>query len=423
MQKQNITALISIEQAAEKLGVTLEVVNDLISCGDLQAFGSRKQYIKSMDIDKFNHSNMKNEQRDSQTCNMLFKDYFHQYLQSLDGSVRSRTFANKVQLASHLFDGLGHYKMSEINKKVLKAFIFGFTKKTYKRGQKGTSINYYSQSVIDKVYRLLAAAIREAADPEGENLLSANYMDGIPIPRSNRYKLDKDYALKPVEIHHILKAVKSNPKIYLWVYIMLNTGVRPSEPLALEFSDFCATKRTVEISKTISYETFLDPITLKQTKSRRPIIKNLKNHNPSKGVNYQIRTQKVSRSLLKIVHEWQDYVNSNKNLLEQRKLNNTQNFIFTGEKGQLLIYDNYKKTYDKLLTRAGLDYREYNPYRYRHNYCICCLRQGIDIKTVQMLLGDNTATMVLKVYANMNRDDVLKGSSVISKYMDKVISG
>ena len=98
----------------------------------------------------------------SSSKDMLFREYFIKYLKSLDGGVRSRTYSSTINTATHIINGLGNYKMSELNKSVLKEFINGFTKKMYIRGKSGKP-QYYSQSMIDKIYNLLHAAIKEAS--------------------------------------------------------------------------------------------------------------------------------------------------------------------------------------------------------------------------------------------------------------------
>lgn len=50
-----------------------------------------------------------------------------------------------------------------------------------------------------------------------------------------------------------------------------------------------------------------------------------------------------------------------------------------------------------------------------------CLRKKYDIKTVQLMLGDNTPYMVLRAYANMDKSDIIKGSKDFSEYIDKIL--
>lgn len=51
----------------------------------------------------------------------------------------------------------------------------------------------------------------------------------------------------------------------------------------------------------------------------------------------------------------------------------------------------------------------------------CRFRSGINIKAAQLILGNNTPDMVMKVYANLDKSDVLKGSQSFADSMDLML--
>lgn len=347
---------------------------------------------------------------------ILFKDFFVKYLRSLDGSNRSRTFASMVNTSVHIIEGLGDYKMSQINKTVLKEFINGFAKKTYVKGN--SEPQYYSQSQIDKVYNLLRAAIKEASDPDGDKLLRADFMANIKKPRSNRCKAPDIQALTDDEINMLSNVVSEMKMISVWMHLMLYTGVRPSEALALKFSDINYEEKTVDIMRTLSQEEFLDVTTLSRVKPRQPIITTLKNEREGQRVNLQRRTLKVGNKILNILKEWESTIKNNSSLMELKKKNGTEDYLFCGPRGQLWLYDDYKQVYERLLKKHGISASEYNPYRFRHNCCTRLFRLNVNIKAVQLIMGDNTSDMVMRVYANLDKSDVLKGSKAFADSLD-----
>lgn len=351
---------------------------------------------------------------------MLFQDYFMNYLKSLDGATRSRTYSGLVYLAPHILNGLGHYKMSQINKTVLKEFINGFTKKTYFKGNHSDIPQYYSQSTIDKVYHLLHGAIKEASDPDGDQLLHTDFMANIKKPRSNKCKAPEPQALTDAEMVLLTEIVNENKMIRVWVHLMLYTCVRPSEPLALKFSDINYEQKTISIQRTLSHEEYSDVITLSRAKPRKAAITNLKNERGGK-INFQRRTLKVGDKILNILKDWEITVKNDKKLMQLKRENGTEEYLFCGTRGQFWLYDDYQQVYERLLKRHGLSAVEYNPYRFRHNGCTRLLRLKIDLKTVQLIMGDNTSDMILKVYANLNKDDVLKGSQDYADSIDMAL--
>lgn len=361
------------------------------------------------------------------SSDMLFRDYFLGYLKSLDGGIRSRSFSSVVNTATHIIAGLGDYKMSELNKRILKEFINGFAKQTYIHG-KNAAPKYYSQSQIDKVYDLLHAAIKEAADEDGERLIRTDFMANIKKPRSNQLRPPEPRALRDEEIMMISRIVRENRMICLWIHLLLYTGVRPSEPLALKFTDVDYNKGTIRIERTLSKEEFPDVDTLKaKSKTCVPIITTLKNEQGGK-VNLQRRTLKVGNIILRMLKLWEIYVTTNPELMKMKREHGTEEYIFCGPSGQLWIYDYYQQIYERLLKKHGLSISDYYPYRFRHNCCTRLFRLGVDIKTVQLIMGDNTPDMVMRVYANLEKSDVLRGSqhysdSLSSVLLDNMYSG
>ncbi|WP_411677177.1 tyrosine-type recombinase/integrase [Caproicibacter sp.] len=354
----------------------------------------------------------------SPLSDILFKEYFIRYLKGLDGGTRSRSFYSTITIASHIIEGLGDYRMSEINKTVLKEFINGFTKKTY---TKGTKTDFYSQSTIDKTYQLLRGAIREASSEDGGKLLRIDFMANIKKPRSNKQSPLEPKALTNEEIQMISEIVRENKMMNVWVHLMIYTGVRPSEPLALQFGDIDYENRTVDIVRTLSQEEHIDPVTGKRTRPSTPIITDLKNARPGQRVNLQKRTLKVGNKILDILKDWESYVFNNPVLMKMKREHGTEDYLFCGTHGQFWLYDDYKQVYERLLKKQGLSISEYNPYRFRHNCCTRLLRMGINLKAVQLIMGDNTADMVMRVYANLDKTDVLKGSESFAKSIDTTL--
>lgn len=342
---------------------------------------------------------------------MLFADYFKDFLETLNDG--SRTFGSKMDIAPHIIRGLGSYRMYEINKAVIRKFLNDFSSKTY-----GKKLQYYSQSTINKIFDLLHSVIIEASDEEGDRILRTDFMAKLEKPRSKKHSSEKEHVFTDAEIKAVMKALKSAPMVLCWIHLLADTGIRPSEALALKFSDINYTNSTISIFRTISRVADYDVKNQIRTSRYRVIIKDLKNETNRHKKNYQRRTLKVSASTLDVLCKWQEDVKGNSNLMELKVANNTEEYLFCGTKGKFWQYDDYKQLYERTLDKNELNGRKMNPYRYRHTVCTDLLRQGVDIKTVQLILGDNTPDMVLRVYANMNKEDVLKGSQVRADRMD-----
>ena len=360
--------------------------------------------------------------KDPSGSNMLFKDFLIDYLKSIDGETRSRSYSMTLAMAIHIIDGIGDLRMDEINKAVLRKFINNFAKKKYLKSPKSSRYEYYSQSEINKVYNLLHKAIKEAANEDGGKLLPIDYMANIKKPRTRQIQKSEPKAFTDKELSQLLEIVSENEMIRVWILIMLYTGARPSEALALTWKDINYKEKTIDIFRTLSQEDFFDAEHQKKIKPSVPIISDLKNERNDGKVNWQKRTLKVGNVLLTALADWNKSLNENTSLMEMKSKHGTEEYLFCGPSGQLWLYEYYRQVYARLIKKHGLVYSDYNPYRFRHNYCTRLFRANINIKAAQMIMGDNTPTMIMKVYANLDKSDVLKGSEYLSKGIDNMLS-
>lgn len=264
--------------------------------------------------------------------------------------------------------------------------------------------------------------IEDSNDDTRTALLPKDYMAGMKKPHTKALRTEEVKPYTDEEIWQILEAVKGDTMIYCWVLLMTEIGCRPSEALALRFSDVDFEKGDVNIWKTLGKEADFDPVTHKRISKYRPVIKDLKNDNGRRlRINYQVRHSNIGTDTCNAIQRLQQEIRSNKQLSELKRQNGTEDFIFTSRKGALAIYEDYTQRYERLLKKAGLSSSEMNPYRFRHTFCTDKIREKTDPKIVQMMMGDNTLDMVYRVYANFQQDDLMKAYKKSSDRMNRIL--
>lgn len=342
---------------------------------------------------------------------ITFKEFLDNYLENIKGAQKSRTFRSYIGIAKHIEEGLGSIKMSQLKKKDCQRFINNFTEKTYIKGNKEC---LYSQSMIHKVYMILKMVVREATE---QKLIEDNFMKNIKEPGAKKYIETQNKAFSDEEITKIMSAVKDNPMLKTANTIMLYTGLRPGEVYALKFSDINFESKTISIKRALSFRQDVDIDTKKPIGPRIPIIKEIKNERGGKVKNAK-RDLTVSNNVINVIKEWKKYLEKNSKLLEAKKKNGMQDYVFSGAKGNLVLLDYYTQVYKRHLRKKGLSSKEFKLYRFRHTSCTRLFKMGLDPKTVMYIMGDNTLDMVLKVYTSINKEDVLKASSDYANMMD-----
>lgn len=347
---------------------------------------------------------------------VLVSKCFSEFLNGLEGSIDNRTYGSYISTGKHIIDALGHLKMYELNRKEIQTFLNDQTKATYIRGGK---TYYFGQTHLNIVFDLLSRFIKEYSDDRhGNPVLTKNFMAGLNKPKTKKPKKEEVMPLTENETNTIFEAVEDDKLIACWVYIMAETGCRPSEALALKWSDIDFEKKTLSINKALGKEADYDPVTLKRTSPFRGIIKDLKNDDRKKHrADYHSRKLKVSDRTLGKIQEWHDVVMGNSKLLTARKNQGTDMYIFTGPKGNLWPYDSYAQKYERCLKKSNLNPSVLNPYRFRHTVCTYLMKK-LDLKTVQLIMGDNTPDVITQVYTNIGKDAILSSSTALSDRME-----
>lgn len=514
--------ILCLEESAEKLGITVEDINDLIASGDIKAMGTKKDKISIAELEQFIGANTQNSldifdfQRYNPTtsievadlseeeyeqmkrkangdgsvyfnkernkwcgavslgyddngkrirkvvsgdtqaevefkitqlqmkavcmnvqaqnvpqpintinpkADILFEDFINEYLTKVKYRTTSRTFENKCNTAKHIKRELGKYKLYELNRNIIEKFINDFT--NYKYNANNNSKNkpkkeeYIGQSIIHNVYNLLCCLIRDAST---NDLIDKNYTLYLKEPKTKKYTDPKELAFSDEQIKTIIDILKkeNNQVITLMVHIALFTGLRPSEILALKFSDFDYEKKLLNVQRNLSENREIDPETAKCLNSA-PMITGMKNAKSGNLNNFAYRKLKVNDALIEMVKQFEEYTKTDNAQKTMRKDNDTVDFIFVNHKCELPKRGYHTQQYKRILQKYGYSYSDYNLYKFRHTFCTNAMRLNIDLKTLQMLMGDNTSSVILKYYCNLNEEDVYNGSEKMSSAMSKII--
>ena len=305
---------------------------------------------------------------------------FEQYaLYLLDmgiGKGTSRTLQSYRAGLNHAAKYIGAIPMVNITQKDINKLLSDMTQK-------------YANSIIKNCFASMKYLFEYAYDEED---LPSNPMRKVECPKSKKPVKKKREYYTDQEIEYIFRTSKVYDKELYAIFCILEcTGMRPGELRALEIDSFDPKDKSVTIYQAATYQ-FEDITDLKKNPKSAEIL------STPKSV-YGVRTLELSDLAVTALQEWleEKAQNPSKAVRESKYIFSSKTGSFKPESScQSLLY-RYKEKY-------GIEDMGITFYKFRHTMCTRLLLAGTPIKVVQALMGDNTAEMVMKVYAHLEKE-------------------
>lgn len=216
----------------------------------------------------------------------------------------------------------------------------------------------YSKSILLRV-RLVYGMIVDFAI--SKNIKATNYIKQIKIPDNAVRRIRT--ALNDKEIETVNNSI--NKPFGLYAYLMLYTGLRRGEMLALQWKDIDKKRKMISITKSIEYI------------RNRPYIKEPKSKSG-------IRKVPILNNLMPYLQ----------NSPEDKNF-----YVFGGE--NILSETMIRRRWYKYIKATGLNITQ---HQLRHSYATILYRAGIDPKTAQNLLGHADVQTTLNIYTHLEKE-------------------
>lgn len=241
----------------------------------------------------------------------------------------------------------------------------------------------YALSTIKKQYHLIGAFVEYA---NLTDLISKPIHKGVRLPSESVVKKSKkDVFFYSDDEQKALKRVlfRADSPAYNVILIMLETGMRIGEALALCWSDIDWRRRAVRISKTV--------VRIADQK-RSYVQQSAKSYTSN-------RTIPLSKEAFELL----DWI--------KRTDESMSDFIFHDENGKRLSYEALRWWTKKACDEAEVPY--YGQHVFRHTFASNCYQRGCDVKKLSKLLGHSDVTITYNVYIHLFGDELEALRSVL----------
>lgn len=323
------------------------------------------------------------DESESPTLEEWLKTWLYTYKKN---AVRATTFEQyETVLRVHAIPALGNIRLSK-----LKAYeVQSLYNKMLENG--------LSPRRIQLLNVILHGALKQAIKC---GLVSQNICEAVELPKAKRKEMRVLTREKQEKLIKVLEADR-----YGGAYIFsLFTGLRRGEVLALTWSDIDFNLKTIRVNKNLSRvknysgedgKTRLIISEPKTTKSNRtvPLIEYL-----IKVLEKQKEIQQEDRLSANGVYEEND-------------------IVFANDVGGAIEPGNFNRKFYKLVKGAGISHA--NPHCLRHSFATRGLELGIDIKTMQELLGHSSVALTGDIYTHV----MLEQKKGAMKAFDKLTEG
>jgi integrase len=310
---------------------------------------------------------------------LTVSEYLRTWLtDSVRDTVRQRTYEGYVNIVEgHISPAIGYVKLS----KLTPAHVRRLYRDKLDSGLSNRTVRY--------IHTTLNKALKQAV---ADGLISRNAAASVKAPRPAKAEVRP---LDRQQVHTFLRTVCGDRLEALYT-VAVTTGLREGEILALRWED-------------VDFEA--DKLQVRRTASEARIGRVYET--PKSGMGRSIRlTQKAAQSLRE----------HRKRQLEERMeragLWKDHDLVFPSEVGTSLGARNLQRAFKIRLKRAGLP-ETTRFHDLRHTCATLLLRQGVNPKLVQELLGHRDVALTLNVYSHVLPDmgDAAAGA------MDDALSG
>ena len=232
--------------------------------------------------------------------------------------------------------------------------------------------NAYSLSTIKKQMLLVSAAVRFAYE---QRLIDFDPCASVKTPSKSRIKVDtKEVVAFTTEEQEKLRTVLNQHRhnAYYAMELMLETGMRVGEALALSWKDINFEKKSIRI-----HATMVNPANQKECYVQEGAKSETSN-----------RIIPISPRAMEILQKLRDY--------------SREEWVFSGPRGKRLSYENLRQQCKKVCEEAKVPY--YGLHVWRHTFATNLYYKGVDVKILSKLLGHANTTITYNIYVHLYGD-------------------
>lgn len=319
-----------------------------------------------------------NQHQIIQSEGILVKNWFNEWIDVYGKHCEKTTLVTRIRyINKHIIPSLGNYKLSQLSKMDYEKFL------------NKLSDSGYARRTVQTIHSIFCTAINKAVDLE---IISHNKYTGIKIKQSKENEEEKINFYSKEEVDIFISAARSSKfHHYIIAVLLLRTGMRKGEMLALTWDDINLEEKTIAITKTRSDLGVKKP----KTPSSKRIIS-------------------IDNTLIEELKKYRLWQKKNKIKYGERYKNSS--FLILKQDGEEMGEYGVNKVIDAIIAKTNLHHL--TPHGLRHTHAIMLLESGANLKFVSTRLGHATINMTANVYIHITKKYEIENVTKLEAYLN-----
>jgi integrase len=280
------------------------------------------------------------------------------------------TLSRDRQDIRRILPALGHYKLTELNKEILRDFYDAM-----RQVRRESTGEFLAEGTVEGIHSCLCGILSDAVE--------AGYITHNPAWRAYKKKgISKERPVADEEtVQRLIAALETQSLKYEVYYkLILATGMRRGEACGLRWSDIDWRQRALHIRRNV--------VKL----SRQPIM--VKEPKTQAGV----RVVYLSKDMCKLLRAWEKECQWEKEQQGDAELTQ-DDYLFQQPNGDPMVPCTFTYRFKMILRENGLP-DDLNVHSLRHTNASMLIAQGVDVRTVAGLLGHAQPSTTLDIYSH-----------------------
>lgn len=355
----------------DKAGKITDWVAQITYDGKMKTFTGKTRKDAAAKLDEFKRGNLLKT-----SCSggeITLEEYLKYWLWEVKRrSLKDSSFDRLEGIVNcNIVPFIGKLKLTELNYDVIQSKVINRLQDDGK-----------SFSTIKKVYNTLNDSLHYAIFPK--KLLSVDPMLGVKMPPKERFEIKEIRYFSEDEVKRFKEAALAKWGNGKAIYplgdgmiLLLNTGVRIGEALAWKWKDYDEEKGLITVTANLT-----------RVKDREA------GEGRWKVITQTPKTEKGKR-IIPV------------NAVAREALNNIKSIRYFGEDSPILAQedgttntiDNYSRTFEAIVKRAGIP--PCGIHTLRHTFATQMIAKGVDVKVVSTLLGHASVEITYNTYVHV----------------------